>query len=108
LAIGLWNLIEKTDNSKELSRLACIIKGIIWISLTVSLLVQRGKWIKILNSIWWTTSSVLVSALNIDILFKGHDAFETFDIIIWLVHFLLLLCAFKNLSYLGTNSVQEY
>ncbi|KAK2353052.1 ABC transporter C family member [Trifolium repens] len=107
LAIGLWNLIEKTDNSKELSRLACIIKGIIWISLTVSLLVQRGKWIKILNSIWWTTSSVLVSALNIDILFKGHDAFETFDIIIWLVHFLLLLCAFKNLSYLGTNSVQD-
>ncbi|WJX86371.1 ATP-binding cassette sub- C member 8, variant 2 [Trifolium repens] len=107
LVIGLWNLIEKTDNSKELSWLACSIKGIIWISLTVSLLVQRGKWIKILNSVWWATSSVLVSTLNIDILFKGHDAFETFDIIIWLVHFLLLLCAFKNLSYLGTNSVQE-
>ncbi|KAK2406346.1 ABC transporter C family member [Trifolium repens] len=103
-SIGLWNLIAKTDNSEKL---ICMIKGFIWISLAVSLIVQRVKWIRILNSIWWLSSCVLVSALNIHILFKDYDAIETFDIIIWLVHFLLLLCALKNLRYLGNHSVQE-
>ncbi|WJX92060.1 ATP-binding cassette sub- C member 8 [Trifolium repens] len=103
-SIGLSNLIAKTDNSNKLS---CIIRGFIWISLTVSLLVQRIKWIRILNSIWWLSSCVLVSALNIHILFKDYDAIETFDIIIWLVHFLLLLCALKIFGYLGNHSVQE-
>jgi ABC-type bacteriocin/lantibiotic exporter with double-glycine peptidase domain len=48
----------------------------------------------------------LVSALNIEILFKDHGI-ETFDIVQWLVHFLLLYCAFKNIGYLGAHSVQE-
>ncbi|AES76690.2 ABC transporter-like family-protein [Medicago truncatula] len=105
-ATGFWNLLDKTGNSKDLSWLACIIRGIIWISITVSLLVQQVKWIQILNSVWWASSCVLVSALNIDILFKGH-AIQTFDITIWLVHCLLLLCSYKNLGYLGTHSVPE-
>ncbi|CAJ2663683.1 unnamed protein product [Trifolium pratense] len=105
-AISLWNLIYKTGNSNELSWLACIIRGFIWNSLTVSLLIQRVKWIKILNSVWWISSCVLVSALNVEILFEGH-AIETFDIVQWLVHFLLLYCALKNIGYLGTHNVQE-
>ncbi|KAK2406348.1 ABC transporter C family member [Trifolium repens] len=105
--ISLWNLIYRTGKSKELSWLPCIIRGFIWISLTVSLLVQRVKWIKILNSVWWASSCVLVSTLNIEILLKDH-AIETFDIVQWLVHFLLLYCAFKNLGYLGEHSVQEF
>ncbi|KAL5067208.1 hypothetical protein RYX36_018095, partial [Vicia faba] len=80
--------------------------GIIWISFSVSLIVQRVKWITIFNSIWWLSSCVLVSSLNIEILFQNH-AIETFDIVQWLVHFLLLYCTFKNLGYLGTPSVQE-
>ncbi|XP_004510355.1 ABC transporter C family member 8 [Cicer arietinum] len=102
-SIGLWNLIVKSDNFEHWSS---IIIGFIWISFAISLLVQRVKWIRILNSIWWGSSCVLVSALNIEILLKNH-AIETFDITIWLVHFLLLFCAFKNLDYLGTHSVQE-
>jgi len=105
-ATGFWNLLDKSGNSKELSWLACIIRGIIWISLTVSLLVQQVKWIQILNSVWWASSCVLVSALNIDILFEAH-AIQTFDIIIWLVHGLLLFCSYKNLDYFGTHSVPE-
>ncbi|CAJ2663697.1 unnamed protein product [Trifolium pratense] len=105
--IGLWNLIAKTDNSEKLNWLTGIIKGFIWISFAVSLIVQRVKWIRILNSIWWLSSCVLVSVINIEILIKNH-AIETLDIVQWLVHFLLLYCAFKNVGYLGNNnSVQE-
>ncbi|XP_020224992.1 ABC transporter C family member 8 [Cajanus cajan] len=103
--IGLWNLIAKTGNSKKLSWLG-FVRGFIWSSLTVSLLVQRHKWIKILNCVWWTCSCVLVSALNIEILFREH-AIEIFDIAQWLVHFLLLFCAFQNLGYLVSRSVPE-
>ncbi|XP_045789104.1 ABC transporter C family member 8-like [Trifolium pratense] len=104
--IGLWNLIAKTDYSEKLNWLTCIIKGFIWSSFAVSLIVQRVKWIRILNSIWWLSSCVLVSVINIEILIKNH-AIEALDIVQWLVHFLLLYCAFKNVGYLGNNSVQE-
>ncbi|KAK7294321.1 hypothetical protein RJT34_17210 [Clitoria ternatea] len=104
---GLWNLIaKKTDESKHLSWVACIVEGFIWTSLTASLLVQRHKWIKILNSVWWACSCVLVSALNIEILFKEH-AIDFFDIIIWLVHFFLLFCAFQNLGYFVNQGMPE-
>ncbi|XP_020228423.1 ABC transporter C family member 8-like [Cajanus cajan] len=105
-SIGLWNLIAKTGNSKELSWLACIVRGFIWTSLTVSLHVQGHKCIKILNSFWWTCSCVLVSALNIEILFRKH-AIGIFYIVQWLVHFLLLFCAFQNLGYFVSQSVPE-
>ena len=86
--------------------LLCIIKGFIWISFAVSLIVQRVKFVRILNSIWWFSSCILVSSVNIEILLKNH-VIETFDIVQWLVHFLLLYCAFKNLGRIGNNRVQE-
>ncbi|XP_058723952.1 ABC transporter C family member 8-like [Vicia villosa] len=101
--IGSSNIIAK---SEPLKWLTCIIRGIIWISFAISLILQRVKWIRILNSIWWLSSCVLVSSLNIEILFRNH-AIETFDIVQWLVHFLLLYCAFKNLGYFKTHGVQE-
>ncbi|XP_027336483.1 ABC transporter C family member 8-like isoform X2 [Abrus precatorius] len=104
--IGLWNLIAKTDNSKQLSWLACIIRGFVWTSLALSLLFQRHKWIKILNCVWWACSCVLVSAVNFEILFQKH-AIEVFDTVQWLVHFLLVFCALQNLGYFVTQSVPE-
>ncbi|RDX69517.1 ABC transporter C family member 8, partial [Mucuna pruriens] len=105
-SIGFWNLIAKIGNSKQLNWVACIVRGFFWTSLTVSLLVQRHKWIKILNSVWWASSCVLLSALNIEILFRKHTI-EIFDVVQWLVHFLLLFCAFQNLGYFVTQSVPE-
>ncbi|CAL5207702.1 unnamed protein product [Lathyrus oleraceus] len=102
--VGLWNIISESE--QKLKWLTCIIRGIIWISFSVSLILQRLKWIRILNSIWWLFSCVLVSSLNIEILFQNH-AIETFDIVQWLVHFLLLYCAIQNLVFLGNHSVQQ-
>ncbi|KAK7255605.1 hypothetical protein RIF29_29018 [Crotalaria pallida] len=106
VSIGLWNLISKTGNFKELSWLDCILRGLIWISLTVSLLIQRYKWIQVLNSIWWASSCALVSALNIEIMFKEH-AIEILDMVQWLVHLLLLFCSFQNLGYLVSETVPD-
>ncbi|CAJ1950985.1 unnamed protein product [Sphenostylis stenocarpa] len=100
--IGLWNLIDKTGNSWVPS----IVRGFVWTSFTVSLLVQTHKWIKILNSLWWACSCVLVSALNIEILYRKH-AIEIFDVLQWLLHLLLLFCAFQNLGYFVTQRVPK-
>ncbi|XP_020225919.1 ABC transporter C family member 8 isoform X2 [Cajanus cajan] len=105
-SIGLWNIIAKTGSSKQLSWSSCIVRGFIWTSLTVSLLVQRHKWIIILNSFWWICSFLLVSSLNIEILFREH-AIEILDTAQWLVHFLLLFCAFQNRGYFVSQSVPE-
>ncbi|CAK8574999.1 unnamed protein product [Lathyrus sativus] len=100
--IGLWSIVAKSEQEW----LACFIRGIIWISLSVSLIVQRVKWIRILNSIWWLCSCLMVSSLNIEILFRNR-VIETFDIGLWLVHFILLYCAVQNVGYLDTRSVEE-
>ncbi|KAK8465073.1 hypothetical protein PHAVU_010G140400 [Phaseolus vulgaris] len=89
-----------------MANLACIVRGFVWTSLAVSLLVQRHKWIKILNFVWWACSCALVSALNIEILFRKH-AIEIFDVLLWLLHTLLLFCAFQNLGYFVTQSVSK-
>ncbi|KAI4352917.1 hypothetical protein L6164_007124 [Bauhinia variegata] len=95
---GLWNLIAKRDDIEQSSWLVCMIKGLIWISLTASLLVQRPKWIRILNSLWWAFSFIFVSSINLETLFKDHRI-QLFDIIQWPIHFLLLLCALQSYGY---------
>ncbi|XP_052724852.1 ABC transporter C family member 8-like [Vigna angularis] len=107
-SIALWSLVAKTGNSmaNHLSWLACVVRGFVWTSLAVSLLVQGHKWIKVLNSVWWACSFALVSALHIEILFRKH-AIEIFDVLLWLLHTLLLFCAFQNLGYFVIQKVPK-
>ncbi|WVZ23660.1 hypothetical protein V8G54_002204 [Vigna mungo] len=107
-SIALWSLIAKTGNSmaNHLSWLACVVRGFVWTSLAVSLHVQGHKWIKILNSVWWACSFALVSALQIEILFRKHVV-EIFDVLLWLLHTLLFFCAFQNLGYFVIQNVPK-
>ena len=93
---GFWDLFVKSEGSSPLSWPVYFVRGLIWISLTVSLLVQLSKWTRILNSIWWMTFFLLVSALNIEILAETRSI-QFFDIVPWPVNLLLLFCAFRNL-----------
>ncbi|MED6212271.1 hypothetical protein PIB30_081697, partial [Stylosanthes scabra] len=52
---------------------------------------------------WWICSSVMLSILNIENLFKEH-AIEVLDVVLWLVNLLLLFCAFQNLGFFVTQS----
>ena len=98
LSAGFWDLVMKNGGFKPLVWLVCFIRGLIWISLAVSLLVDSSKWARILNSLWWLAFFSLVSALNIEILVKTHNI-QIFDIVPWLVSSLLLFCAFRNIFH---------
>ncbi|KAL2337937.1 hypothetical protein Fmac_012383 [Flemingia macrophylla] len=105
ISIAHFSIGLKSWNQQ--SSITCIFRAFVWLSFTVSLHVQRNKWIKILNSIWWASSCVLATAINIEIMFKEH-AVELFDMVQWLAHFLLLFCAFRNLGYFVTSrSIQD-
>ncbi|CAB4272422.1 unnamed protein product [Prunus armeniaca] len=96
-AAGLWDLIAQSDVSGHFGWLDYFVRGLVWFSYTVSLLVQRSKWIKVLNSVWWVSSFSLVSAYNIEVLIRTHNI-HMFDAMTWPVNLLLLLCAVRNLS----------
>ncbi|XP_050380978.1 ABC transporter C family member 8 [Argentina anserina] len=106
---GLWILIAKSgdhlSNYFE-SWLDYLIRGLLWIFFTISLLFQRSKWIRILNSVWWVSSFSLVSAVNIERLVRSHNI-HIFDVLSWPVSFLLLLCAVRNLSYFVYDQSQD-
>ncbi|KAI9109511.1 hypothetical protein K1719_019565 [Acacia pycnantha] len=79
--------------------------GLVWISLAVSVLVQRSKWVHVLNLVWWVSLCTLVSALNIEILFREHNI-QILDLVQWSVHFSLAFCAFQIL-YFAPQSTQN-
>ncbi|KAE7999130.1 hypothetical protein FH972_003600 [Carpinus fangiana] len=102
ISFGLWNLIAKKDEFNHMSWLVYLVRGLVWISFTVSLLVQWSKWIKALNFLWWVLSFTLVSALNIQVLLRTHSI-EILDVVPWPINFLLFLCAFRNLSHFASQ-----
>ncbi|XVF86794.1 hypothetical protein PTKIN_Ptkin18bG0071300 [Pterospermum kingtungense] len=96
LGVGLWNLlIAKNEGFNNLSWVVEIVRGLIWLSLAVSLLVQKLQWMKILITAWWVSFFLLHSALHIELLFRTHSI-EIFDIFPWPVNILLLFCAFRG------------
>ena len=97
-SVGLWNLMAKNDEFNHMSWLVYFVRGMVWISFTVSLLSQWSKWISLLNSFWWAFSFVLISILNVQILLRTHGI-EILDIVPWSIIFLLFLCALRNLIH---------
>ncbi|KAK8992696.1 hypothetical protein V6N11_048768 [Hibiscus sabdariffa] len=95
LSAGLWDVIARNDGFNSLTWLVELVRGLIWISLSVSLLVGTSKPVKILISAWWVSFALLVSVLHIKVLFRTHRI-KIFDIIPWPVNILMLFCAFRN------------
>ncbi|KAK8992695.1 hypothetical protein V6N11_048767 [Hibiscus sabdariffa] len=95
LGAGLWDVIARDDGFNSLTWLVELVRGLVWISLSVSLLVRTSKPVKILISAWWVSFALLVSVLHIEVLFRTHRI-EIFDVIPWPVNILLLFCSFRN------------
>lgn len=96
LGAGLWDLlVANNGGSIPLGWLVYFLRGLIWFSLAVSLIVQTSK---TLISIWWVSFFLLVSVLHIEILIKSHTI-QVFDIVQWPVNLCLLFCALRNLSH---------
>ncbi|KAL4194334.1 hypothetical protein AMTRI_Chr05g68070 [Amborella trichopoda] len=93
-ADGLWILIWKPESSLFWNWTVYFVRGLVWIFLSVSLIIQRFKWVKILSLVWWVFFSLLVSALNIQLLVSAHS-FQILDMVSWPISLLLLFCALK-------------
>ncbi|XP_017979302.1 PREDICTED: ABC transporter C family member 8 isoform X2 [Theobroma cacao] len=106
LGAGLWNLIAKNDGFNNLSWLVALVRGLIWISLAISLFVQKSQWMRFLITAWWVSFSLLVSALHIEVLFGTHSI-EILDIFPWLVNILLLFCALRNFIHLVRKRAED-
>ncbi|KAK4590989.1 hypothetical protein RGQ29_021258 [Quercus rubra] len=104
-SVGLWNLMAKNDEFNHMSWLVYFVRGMVWISFTVSLLSQWSKWISLLNSFWWAFSFVLISILNVQILLRTHGI-EILDIVPWSIIFLLFLCALRNLIHFPKRQIE--
>ncbi|KDO65314.1 hypothetical protein CISIN_1g000481mg [Citrus sinensis] len=104
LGYCLWNLIAKNDSS--MSWLVSTVRGLIWVSLAISLLVKRSKWIRMLITLWWMSFSLLVLALNIEILARTY----TINVVYILplpVNLLLLFSAFRNFSHFTSPNRED-
>ncbi|CAN1785879.1 ABC transporter C family member 8 [Linum perenne] len=106
-SIALWDLLLTNDDDK-LNLLVHILRGVIWACLAVSLLVSSSsKLVRITVLVWWVTFSVLVSALNIEILVFG-EGIQFIVLFSWPVNFLLLYSAFRNLIHFTSQEAMDY
>ncbi|KAF8011616.1 hypothetical protein BT93_J2026 [Corymbia citriodora subsp. variegata] len=87
--------ILQANVTRPQSWLLHFVRGLIWMSLTVSLLASKSKWMRTLVTLWWVAFCLLVAALNIRLLLQGHGI-EVLDIVTWPINFLLLFCAFRK------------
>ncbi|KAL6996353.1 ATP-binding cassette sub- C member 8 [Sarracenia purpurea var. burkii] len=108
LSFSFWDLITQNRRFSSLSWVVHSIRGLIWISLTVSLIVQGSKWVKILASVWWLVFFVLISALNTEVFVRNHATIQILDIAAWLVTLLLFFSALRNfISHFFFRSASE-
>ncbi|ERN02621.1 hypothetical protein AMTR_s00263p00013420, partial [Amborella trichopoda] len=91
---GFWPLIWKKNASMNLNWIIHLVRGLIWMVLAISLYIQRLKWVRILSLVWWVSFSLLVSAINVIILVRGHTL-RILDLVSWPVSLLLLLCSLQ-------------
>nr|GMD37227.1 ABC transporter C family member 8 [Ipomoea batatas] len=106
LGASFWELITKNTSSSDLSWLPYFIKGVIWISFTLSLLVQGSKIVKVVMSCWWVVFFLMVSSLNIEVLITTYSI-QILDVISWIITFLLLFCAIRNLHLILSQPAPE-
>lgn len=106
--LGLLKLISTKDSGvSNLSWSHCFVCGIIWITLTVSLLVQGSKWIQILTSSWWMIFFLLISTLNIEVSMKTRSI-PILDVVTWLVTFLIFFYALITFHHIMSQPSSEW
>ncbi|CAI9259815.1 unnamed protein product [Lactuca saligna] len=91
----LWEVIARTRSFNCSDWVMNIGRVLIWLTLTVSLLVERSKFIKTLVSVWWMLLFVFMSTIEIENLVEKHSIL-VLEIIEWIASFFLFFCALRN------------
>nr|XP_043635509.1 ABC transporter C family member 8-like isoform X2 [Erigeron canadensis] len=95
LIAGLW---EATDKSPQLNWWVFIVRALVWVSLMVSLLIERFISVKILASVWWLFCFGSISIVNIKSIVEKHSI-KILGLVEWAASFFLIICALKNLKH---------
>lgn len=90
--VGLWALFKGTNRYVHGNWVIYIIRGIVWMSLMISLNVRPAKWLDSVIVSWWVLFSLFISAFNVEVLVKDH-VLEVLDMISWASTLVLLLYA---------------
>ncbi|XP_042491157.1 LOW QUALITY PROTEIN: ABC transporter C family member 8-like [Macadamia integrifolia] len=100
---GVWDVLDGSDESRNLIGVVDLLRGLVWISLSVSLIVRRIRWVRVLVIVWWVSFSLLSSALNVEVLVK-MQGIHIIDIVSWPAKLMLLLCAWKHFSQIASQN----
>ncbi|KAL8232426.1 hypothetical protein R6Q57_002204 [Mikania cordata] len=100
---GLWDATAKTP---KLIWWVLIVRALIWVTLTVSLLVETFTSVKILATVWWVFCFLSISFVNIKNLSKSLTSLNL-ALVEWAASLLLLLCAIRNIKNFITQYTQS-
>ncbi|XP_011072489.1 ABC transporter C family member 8-like isoform X2 [Sesamum indicum] len=94
--IVVYALVVKRKELSHLKWLVFFARGLIWITLSISVLVRGSKGIALLKSVWWIVFFLLVSALNVVELVELHRI-QILELAPWLANLLLFVCGLRDL-----------
>ncbi|KAL7615858.1 hypothetical protein Lser_V15G01408 [Lactuca serriola] len=92
---GLW---EATAKTPQWSWWVLITRAFVWVSLMVSLLVERFTPVKILASVWWVFFFMSISVVNI-LCLADKQSISILVLMEWVASFLLFLCTLRNIKH---------
>ncbi|XP_024973198.1 ABC transporter C family member 8-like isoform X1 [Cynara cardunculus var. scolymus] len=102
LIAGLWVATDGTHQFNHMNWWVFSVRALVWVSLMVSLLIERFTSVKILASVWWVFFFGSISVVNIMSLAEKHSIM-ILVLIEWAASFLLLLCALRNTKHFFTQ-----
>lgn len=91
-----YGFITKGKGFNHLHWLILFSRGLIWTTVSISVIVRGSKWIAVLKSVWWIVFFLLISALNIAYIAKFH-LMHVLEVAHWLANLLLFICALRNI-----------
>ncbi|XP_051148099.1 ABC transporter C family member 8 isoform X2 [Andrographis paniculata] len=98
----IYGIIVKTNYELDAMNwyLVCSIRGLVWILLSVSLLVQGSSWIiSVVKASWWIIFFVVVTVLNVLNLVELHRL-EILEVAPWAATFCLFVNGVRSLRRL--------
>lgn len=98
-----WIEFDDKHDFKHLDWVVYGLRGFIWAGFAISLNIHRTRLVKTIALIWWFSSSLLVSVINIESMVNG-DVLSVFDSITWVVSLLLFFSALRLLLGNEKNS----
>ncbi|XP_042513380.1 ABC transporter C family member 8 isoform X3 [Macadamia integrifolia] len=106
IIFGVLDVLDRNDEARNLRWVVDFVRGLVWISLAVSLIVRRIRWVRVLVIVWWASFSLLTSALNVEVLLKMQGILMI-DIVSWPANLMLLLCAWKHFRQSASQNMPD-